>query len=65
MDNNHLLVDATRPTHVAFPTRLRVPPEAMDAVRLEDWLDPHPPPPPLRGTSPREGGENAIGDSNV
>ena len=56
MDNNHVLIDATRPTHVAFPTRLRVPPEAMDAVRLEDWLDPHPPPPPLRGTSPREGG---------
>jgi len=40
MDNNHLLIDATRPTHVAFPTRLRVPPEAIEAVRLEEWLEP-------------------------
>lgn len=38
MDNNHLLIDATRPTHIAFPTRLRVPQKAMDAVKLEDWL---------------------------
>ena len=40
MDNDHLLVDATRPTHIAFPTRLRVPPGAMEAVRLEEWLEP-------------------------
>jgi UbiD family decarboxylase len=42
MDNNHVLIDATRPTHVAFPTRLRVPPEAMDAIRLEAWLESYP-----------------------
>jgi 3-polyprenyl-4-hydroxybenzoate decarboxylase len=40
MDNNHVLLDATRPTHVAFPTRLRVPEEALDAIRLEEWLEP-------------------------
>jgi UbiD family decarboxylase len=39
MGNDRILIDATRPTHIAFPTRLRVPPAAMDAVRLEDWLD--------------------------
>jgi 2,5-furandicarboxylate decarboxylase 1 len=40
MGNARVLIDATRPTHVAFPSRLRVPPEAMDRVRLEEWLDP-------------------------
>jgi UbiD family decarboxylase len=40
MGNGRILIDATRPTHVAFPSRLRVPPEAMDRVRLEEWLDP-------------------------
>jgi UbiD family decarboxylase len=39
MANSRILIDATRPTHVAFPTRLRVPPEAMEAIRLEEWLD--------------------------
>jgi hypothetical protein len=37
-----VLIDATRPSHVAFPTRLRVPPEAMERVVLEEWLDPAP-----------------------
>jgi 2,5-furandicarboxylate decarboxylase 1 len=40
MDNHHILIDATRPTHVAFPTRLRVPQKAMEAIRLEEWLQP-------------------------
>ncbi len=40
MGNNRILIDATRPTHTAFPTRLRVPSEAMAAVKLEEWLDP-------------------------
>jgi UbiD family decarboxylase len=40
MDNNHLLIDATRPSHLAFPTRLRVPEQAMDAVALDEWLQP-------------------------
>lgn len=40
LGSGRLLIDATRPSHVAFPTRLRVPPEAMARVRLEEWLDP-------------------------
>lgn len=40
MDNGHLLIDATRPTHIAFSSRLKVPDWAMDAVRLEEWLEP-------------------------
>jgi UbiD family decarboxylase len=35
-----VIIDATRPTHVAFPTRLKVPQEAMDRVKLDEWLDP-------------------------
>jgi UbiD family decarboxylase len=46
MDNHKILIDATRPSHVAFPTRLRVPQDALDAVRPEEWLDP---PAPGRG----------------
>jgi 2,5-furandicarboxylate decarboxylase 1 len=38
--NTRILIDATRPTHVAFPSRLRVPAEAMQRIRLEEWLDP-------------------------
>jgi UbiD family decarboxylase len=40
MGNGRVLIDATRPTHIAFPSQLRVPAEAMERVRLEDWLDP-------------------------
>lgn len=39
MKGNRLLIDATRPTHIAFPTRLRVPPDAMAAMNPEEWLD--------------------------
>jgi 2,5-furandicarboxylate decarboxylase 1 len=39
LGSDRLIVDATRPTHVAFPTRLRVPPDAMAKVVLDDWLD--------------------------
>jgi 2,5-furandicarboxylate decarboxylase 1 len=38
--SSRVIIDATRPTHIAFPTRLRVPPEAVERVRLEEWLDP-------------------------
>lgn len=34
-----VIIDATRPTHVAFPTRLKVPQAAMDRVNLDEWLD--------------------------
>lgn len=38
MDNNRLLIDATRPSHVAYPTRARVPAKVMEAVNLDEWL---------------------------
>lgn len=40
LGSSRVLIDATRPTHRAFPTRLRVPSEAMQRVRLEEWLEP-------------------------
>lgn len=40
MENNRVLIDATMPTDVVFPGRLRVPDEAMQRVRLEEWLEP-------------------------
>ena len=35
-----VIIDATRPTHIAFPTRLKVPQAAMERVKLDEWLDP-------------------------
>jgi UbiD family decarboxylase len=40
MGNTRILIDATRPSHIAFPSRLRVPPEALERIRLDEWLDP-------------------------
>ena len=37
-----VIIDATRPTHIAFPTRLKVPQAAMDRANLAEWLDPVP-----------------------
>ncbi len=39
MNQGKLLIDATRPTHIAFPSRFRVPPDAMQRMRLEEWID--------------------------
>ena len=39
LGSTRVLIDATRPTHIAFPTRLQVPQDAMARVVLEDWLD--------------------------
>lgn len=39
LGSTRVLIDATRPTHIAFPTRLRVPVDAMARIVLEDWLD--------------------------
>ncbi len=36
---SRVILDATRPTHVPFPTRLKVPADAMKRVKLEEWLD--------------------------
>lgn len=40
LGGSRILIDATRPTDRAFPTKLRVPPAAVDAVKLDEWLDP-------------------------
>jgi len=39
MGHNKVVIDATKPLDRAFPTRFRVPPAAMEDVRLEDWID--------------------------
>jgi UbiD family decarboxylase len=39
MGASRVMIDATRPTHVAFPTRLRVPPDALARIKLDEWLD--------------------------
>lgn len=40
LGSTRVIIDATRPSHIAFPTRLRVPPSALDRVKLSEWLDP-------------------------
>jgi UbiD family decarboxylase len=37
--SSRVIFDATRPTHIPFPTRLRVPPDAMARVVLEEYVD--------------------------
>jgi 2,5-furandicarboxylate decarboxylase 1 len=37
--SGRLIIDATKPSHVAFPTRLKVPDDALSKVKLEEWLD--------------------------
>jgi 2,5-furandicarboxylate decarboxylase 1 len=32
------VIDATRPLDVAFPAKLRVPPDAMERMRVEEWI---------------------------
>jgi 2,5-furandicarboxylate decarboxylase 1 len=39
MGSNRVLIDATRPTHIPFPTRLKVPDEDMARINLDEWLD--------------------------
>lgn len=39
LGSNKIIIDATRPTHIPFPTRLAVPKDAMARVKLEEWLD--------------------------
>ena len=38
MQRSKVIIDATRPSHVAFPERFRVPEEALRRIRLEDYL---------------------------
>jgi 2,5-furandicarboxylate decarboxylase 1 len=38
MRDNRLLVDATRPRHIAFPTRPQVPPHVLERINLDEWL---------------------------
>ena len=38
--SGRVILDATRPTHRPFPTRLRVPPNVMERTKkLEEWID--------------------------
>jgi hypothetical protein len=38
--SNRIIFDATRPTHIPFPTRLKVPDDAMERMKkLEEWID--------------------------
>ena len=35
---NKVVIDATKPIGKAFPGRIRIPPAAMDRIKLEDWV---------------------------
>jgi 2,5-furandicarboxylate decarboxylase 1 len=39
LGSTRVIIDATRPSHIAFPTRLRIPQSALDRVDLGEWLD--------------------------
>lgn len=39
MQRGKVIIDATRPTDVAFPSRFKVPDEVMDRIKLEEWID--------------------------
>jgi 2,5-furandicarboxylate decarboxylase 1 len=40
LDASRVIFDATRPTHIPFSPRLRVPDEAMQRVHIDELLDP-------------------------
>lgn len=40
MRGNRVLIDATKPRDTVFPSRPRVPEDALKGLRLEDWLVP-------------------------
>ena len=42
MRDHRVLVDATRPRHIAFPTRPQVPRNALERIVLEEWLTDEP-----------------------
>jgi UbiD family decarboxylase len=37
--DTRILIDATRPLHVAFPEKFRLPPEVMQRIKLEEWIE--------------------------
>jgi 2,5-furandicarboxylate decarboxylase 1 len=39
LGSTRVIIDATRPSHIAFPTRLNIPQAALDRVKLGEWLD--------------------------
>jgi len=39
LGSTRVLLDATRPTNIAFPTKLRVPPDAVARMNPSEWLD--------------------------
>ena len=39
MGTQKILIDATRPLDVAFPERFRMPPDVMERIKPEDWIE--------------------------
>ena len=39
LQRGKVIIDATRPTDVAFPSRFKVPDEVMARIRLDEWID--------------------------
>jgi 2,5-furandicarboxylate decarboxylase 1 len=39
MGSTKVIIDATRPLDIAFPEKIRVPAEAMERIKLEEWFD--------------------------
>jgi 2,5-furandicarboxylate decarboxylase 1 len=40
LQRGKVIIDATRPTDVAFPSRFKVPDEVMERIKLDEWLAP-------------------------
>ena len=34
-----MLIDATKPLDVAFPERFRMPPDVMQRINLDEWIE--------------------------
>jgi UbiD family decarboxylase len=39
MQNQKILIDATKPLDVAFPERFRMPPDVMRRIKLDEWIE--------------------------
>jgi 3-polyprenyl-4-hydroxybenzoate decarboxylase len=39
MGTQKILIDATRPLDVAFPERFRMPPDVMERIKPEEWIE--------------------------
>jgi 2,5-furandicarboxylate decarboxylase 1 len=39
MGNTKVIIDATRPTDIAFPEKIKIPQDAIERMKPEDWID--------------------------